>query len=413
MKVFVTCGKHPLKSSGGYATYTHALCKSLKNLGYDVSIIAISDKVGVEESEIGRIYSVTSRFLSTKSSTFISSMAFLWSKIISKQLQKMISEEEGNCIIYGIGIWGYAGIECKRQFKDKVMLVNVFFTSSSHETYWLMKGAIIRDYGIFLRMKYSLIYLYARIVLKRFEKLSLKSSDKVIVHYDFARQVLIREFNIEPKKIANIPYYIEIYGKSSLYAKYDIMTKNLKDKNSEKHKSFTCVSICRQETRKGINYFLHAVRILKEKNIPIRAIIVGSGDVLNKNINLAKKLKIMDVVEFTGFVPNISDVLSKADVFVQPSLQEGSGSISVFEAMQSGIPVITTFCDGLEEDIENGENGILVEKMNVSDLSKAILDIYHDRNLAQKLAGNAKKSMQERFNMDNMINGLKKIHEKF
>ena len=68
MKIFVICGKHPLKSSGGYATYTYALCKSLIELGHDVNTIAISDNNHIEESEIGRIHNVTSMFLPKKSS---------------------------------------------------------------------------------------------------------------------------------------------------------------------------------------------------------------------------------------------------------------------------------------------------------------------------------------------------------
>ena len=69
MRIFVTCGKHPLKSSGGYATYTHALCKSLKSMGHDVKIIAISNDSSIEETEIGTIYNITSPYLPKSSST--------------------------------------------------------------------------------------------------------------------------------------------------------------------------------------------------------------------------------------------------------------------------------------------------------------------------------------------------------
>ena len=90
MKCFVTCGKHPLKSSGGYASYVHALSTCLLKMGHDVSIIAISKKSGVENTEIGKIYTVSSQSLPTESSTAITGSFFKWSKIIGKKLEELI-----------------------------------------------------------------------------------------------------------------------------------------------------------------------------------------------------------------------------------------------------------------------------------------------------------------------------------
>jgi len=411
MKAFVTCGKHPLKSSGGYATYTHTLCKCLKDLGLDVNIIAISDKFGIENTDIGKIHNVTSSYLPTKSSTFITATAIPWSRLFDKLLRNLIKEEE-RCIIYGIGPWGYAGLGSKQQFGDKVKLVNIFFTTASHEIYWLMKGAEIRDYGIALKLKYATIYLYSLIALKRYEKILAKKSDHLIVHYDFTKNLLIDEYGVCSDKISKLPYYSEIYNKSSLYTKYDTTigtSKNLKDDSSER-KKFTCISICRQEPRKGINYFLYAVKILKDRGLPIKAVVVGSGDLLKKNIRIAKRLK-LDEVEFTGFIQNISNKLMTADVFVQPSLQEGSGSESVLEALQAGIPVVTTFCDGLPEDIEQGVTGMLVPKMDSISLANAIEELYKNENLRKKLKENGKRTIKERFDRNAMVNGFGELHK--
>ena len=94
------------------------------------------------------------------------------------------------------------------------------------------------------------------------------------------------------------------------------------------------------------------LKAIKSKKIPINPAIVISNKPDARGLSIAKKLGIEDTVEFLGFVPDLSKIMKNAEIFVQPSLQEGSGSISVFEAMLSGIPVITTQCDGLPEDIE-------------------------------------------------------------
>lgn len=412
MKVFVTCGKHPLKSSGGYATYTHALCKNLKSMGFDVNIIAISDENSVEDSEIGRIFSVTSSYLPTRSSTFITGLSFLWSRSFTKILQEQIKKDDEKCIVYGIGPWALAGLSLRKKFREKVRLVNVFFTSVAHETQWLMKGINVTDYGIVLKIKYTIIHFFSLLVLQRLELKILKNCDIVLVHNEFPRQLLINDFGINSNKIMKLPYYVETYGKVSLYKKYDVEIKSEKNDEEKNEKNMICVSVCRQEPRKGINYFLRAMKLIKNTNLPIRAKIVGSGDLLKNHIRISKKLGVDDIVEFTGFVPDIKKILEEADVFVQPSLQESSGSVSVLEALQSGTPVIATDCDALPEDIEDGTTGLLVPRRDEKALADAITRLYNDKDLVIKMGHNAKKSILEKFTKEKMEVGLASLHKK-
>lgn len=412
MKFFVTCGKHPLKSSGGYASYVHALCMCLKKMGHDVKIVAIAKEENVEDSDIGKIYTVTSSHLPTESSTAITGSFFKWSKVIGKKFQDLIDNENESFIIYGIGPWCHSGIELKKQFTNRVKLVGVFFTTVSHETYWLERGVKPQLYGTLMKLKYKFVYNYAKRFLKKHEAEALKYCDKVIVHYDFTKKLLQEEYSLPAEKIVKIPYYVEIYNKDALYSKYDKKRNLIENKQLYDNEKFTCVSVCRQEPRKGIYYFLGAMKIIKQKGLPIKAQIVGSGDLLEKNIEIAKKLGLDDTVKFMGFVPDITEVLSQVDVFVQPSLQEGSGSISVFEALLSGVPVITTQCDGIPEDIKNGVSGILVKKEDEIDLARAIIDIYNSKELRLKLIKNGKNVITEKCKIDEMINGLNNLHKK-
>lgn len=410
MKVFVTCGKHPLKSSGGYATYVHSLCNNLKALGHEVNILAISNNNKIEETEIGRIYNITNKFLPKNSSTLITGTSFIWSKIFDSVLQRLISQNDEKCMIFGIGPWALSGINSKIKFKDRVRLTNVFFTSVKHETLWLMKGANVRDYGIFSKIKYSIIYFFSNFILHRLEKKILKHSNAIVIHNEFPKKILMDGFNIESKKIIKIPYNIETFTKKSSYRNYDISI-NIDDEKGEKSEMI-CVSVCRQEPRKGINFFIKAMKIIKDRNLPIRAIIIGSGDLLQNNMNIAKKLDLDDIITFTGFVPDITEYLSKADVLVQPSLQESSGSVSILEALQFGIPVIATLCDAIPEDVSDGISGILVPKEDEKALANAIIKLYEKKTLAIQMGKNGKKFMEENFNKNGMKDGLKLLEKK-
>jgi glycosyltransferase involved in cell wall biosynthesis len=67
--------------------------------------------------------------------------------------------------------------------------------------------------------------------------------------------------------------------------------------------------------------------------------------------SLAASLELTESVAITGHVEDVFAYLRQADVFVLPSLQEGSGSVSLLEALQARTPVIASRCDGIPEDL--------------------------------------------------------------
>ncbi len=80
-------------------------------------------------------------------------------------------------------------------------------------------------------------------------------------------------------------------------------------------------------------------------------------------------------------MPDVAPYLGAADIFVLPSVAESSGSVSVLEAMRAGKPVIATACDGLPEDLIDGENGLLVAPGDVGALTDALGRLLADAEL--------------------------------
>ena len=70
-----------------------------------------------------------------------------------------------------------------------------------------------------------------------------------------------------------------------------------------------------------------------------------------------------------GYVSDVAPYLSAADIFVLPSLSECSGSVSVLEALRAGKPVIASACDGLPEDLLDGQDSLLVAPGDVGALA--------------------------------------------
>lgn len=85
-----------------------------------------------------------------------------------------------------------------------------------------------------------------------------------------------------------------------------------------------------------------------------------------------------------------------ADIFVFPSMNEAFGLVAV-EAMEYGIPVIASNEGGIPEVVENGVNGLLVEKNNPISLAEAIIKLIDNTSLRIQMGQNGRKKFEERF----------------
>jgi len=107
-------------------------------------------------------------------------------------------------------------------------------------------------------------------------------------------------------------------------------------------------------------------------------------------------------VVFAGVFANVDELLTAADVFVLPSLEEGM-SLAVLEAMAIGLPVVATDIPGNRGLVTHQENGLLVPTQDVESLSAAIERLLDDRQLAAQLADAARRHVQEHFSVAGMV----------
>lgn len=82
--------------------------------------------------------------------------------------------------------------------------------------------------------------------------------------------------------------------------------------------------------------------------------MAGSGDMMNKMIDLAARRGIADRFHFPGFQKGrqVYEMLAASDVYVMPSVSEPFG-ISPLEAMQMGVPSIISKQSGCAEILTN------------------------------------------------------------
>jgi len=85
-----------------------------------------------------------------------------------------------------------------------------------------------------------------------------------------------------------------------------------------------------------------------------------------------------------------------ADGFVLPSFVEGL-PIALLEAMALGLPSISTNIFGIPEAVLNEETGLLIEPGDANGLSEALLRVYSDRDLRERLSNNGSEFVMSKF----------------
>jgi UDP-glucose:(heptosyl)LPS alpha-1,3-glucosyltransferase len=112
---------------------------------------------------------------------------------------------------------------------------------------------------------------------------------------------------------------------------------------------------------KGLEPLLHAVAILKKRSpdVPVRLIVLGRGQIWLYR-HKANRLGVADVVLFLGSVKSAEPYYAASDIYVHPTFYD-SCSLTVLEALATGLPAVTTRFNGASDAILSDEGGKIVQ----------------------------------------------------
>lgn len=156
------------------------------------------------------------------------------------------------------------------------------------------------------------------------------------------------------------------------------------DRTYERSDPVTILFVGRIDDGKGLHDLLSAVAALDRIDLEVR--IVGDGSLKSTLELKAESLGIADRVAFPGPVPYdaVHEEYAAADVFCLPSHHESLGLVNI-EAMLSGLPVVSTTIDAIEEYITHEETGLLVDPKDVSALADALERLIESVELRREL----------------------------
>ena len=145
---------------------------------------------------------------------------------------------------------------------------------------------------------------------------------------------------------------------------------------------FTIGTIGRLAKEKGYLYLIEALKILIDKGIDARLVIIGEGGQRKTLEKRVLEYRLTDRILLPGYREEARNYLPHFNVFAMSSLTEGL-PITVLEAMQARVPIVSTAAGGIPEVLAEGETGLLVEFCNSIALADAIERIFNDKDLSR------------------------------
>lgn len=162
--------------------------------------------------------------------------------------------------------------------------------------------------------------------------------------------------------------------------------------------------------RKGVFELLTAVAMLKPEFPQVKLVLGGDGDLaaIQSAINT---LEIERQVELLGWVgpERKAKELMRASIFTLPSHDEGL-PMAMLEAMAAGKAIVVTPVGGIPQAVKDGENGLLTPPNDAIRLAASFKRLFTDAMLRNKLAANARMTIEKSFSTEIVMAKLSGIY---
>ena len=134
----------------------------------------------------------------------------------------------------------------------------------------------------------------------------------------------------------------------------------------------------------------------------LRLMVVGDGPLAQDLRSLAESLGISDACWMPGSLDRVSDALAAMDIFVLPSLMEGTSN-TILEAMASGLPVLATAVGGNVELVSPDRTGRLFKPRDVGQLTQLLADYVRNESLRRAHGELARERVDQDFSLRAMV----------
>lgn len=358
----------PALSSGGGERFTVDLSNELHKQGHEVILCTLFD---IEEEEIWKFYK-SDIHPNIKLHNLKKKLGFDLS--MYQKLYQFIKENQPDIVHSHLAVLKYIPLAVLRLNK-KIK----FFHTLHNDASKLISGKIEYHLTKYLYKNYIQPVCISEESLKSYIELYNLHNAKLILN---GRKAIQKTPDFE-----EVEEYIN-----------QIKTKGYK----------VILNIGRLDAQKNQSELIRAVNTINKLSKRIHLLILGEG-----TEEFKKKITdqiIDDSVTLLGVKRNVSDYLFLSDAFILSSIYEGM-PISLIEAFCAGCLPITTAVGGIRSMIQEGKNGLLIERTDATSIDQT-LEKYLSVSEIDRLAmqNQAKSDYQQLYSIETCTQNYIKIY---
>ncbi len=171
--------------------------------------------------------------------------------------------------------------------------------------------------------------------------------------------------------------------------------------------SLYCTFIGRLTKIKRPDRLLEVSKIVHQENLNIKFLVVGDGDLAAEMRQAALNEKLP--IQFLGWRSDIPAVLSATDILILTSDNEAV-ALTLIEASQAGVPVVTTPAGSVRDIAVDGKNGF-VAGFDAKSLAKGVLKLAESPELRRKMGAAGQKRAGELFSISHMVESHESLYQ--
>lgn len=178
------------------------------------------------------------------------------------------------------------------------------------------------------------------------------------------------------------------------------------------------LAVGRLVVKKGFSTLIEALRLLYCRGMNFHCTLVGDGPLKETLRRQVEESGLSSVITLTGAQPQgyVKMVMHRATMLVAPCIISSDGDRDglptvLLEAMAQGLPVISTRVAGIPELVTDGHTGFCIDPEKPGVMADAIERMAGDAVLRKYLALNARKRIEDAFDIDRNTRRLREIFE--
>lgn len=172
------------------------------------------------------------------------------------------------------------------------------------------------------------------------------------------------------------------------------------------------LSVGRLEWKKGYEYALQAIRLMRDRGFDVEYHIVGDGQYLEAVAFCRHQLGLEDCVCLLGAQPRerVREQMLRADIFLHAAVSEGFCN-AVLEAQAMRLPVVCSDAGGLPENVLDGVTGFVVPRRDPEALAEKLALFAADPELRWQMGQAGRERVCDRFNLGQQISAFAEFYQ--